>query len=768
MRITKIELENFGSYGKGSIDLNPIHSATVSGKNGSGKSTAFVDAPLWALFGKCRSDTDNMMRHSSLRMSVLIEFELDGHLYRVERTRSKTTKIGKTELSFMMHSPEDEWIPIGAHKLTETQEAIKQVLNADYELCTTTNFMVQGHADRFSTASPSERKAILYQVLRLDEYAKLKQDCNRLNTIAQGKVEFLTDGLIPLEEEANSILYVKGKVTESEELLQIRSETQLGVAQKIKTKSELKGKKLADLGALKQHKEEHKALVENRNGNELQMVEVMETIEQNNSIVSRKEEIEEGIAKHTVAQDAMKLLIADHEANTQKIIGYDAVLNELTEKEGKQLATRERVVAAMDKMRHTKELAEQRKSMDLTEIQQQLTRDHEQGDLLKKVPCWDELQRKCQFTIKAVQTIEGLPNLTKKHEAILEKDYLKPELPNYEADMDTRQKQLLDLSNSELRIEIDARSKVKWDLQDVNLNLQKDIQEQEITMKSYSQMLILQPHLLQAQTSLKHLEEQRKTLGDSIHIINNQIMKKALLIEKEESLVNELTTLERELDLLATQEQQNQDAITTHTKLLGSYRHQLEMAQAAQVQVTKLKEELTRYQLRSQATKQLTGYYTTIPVLIMEQAVPTLEATTNQILDKISPSGMRIRLETQKALKSSDRLAETLDILVRDVYGERPYENYSGGERFRLDMALRFGLSQLLMQRAGSRMESLIIDEGLGSLDADGLALLRECLGKLEQTFGLILVISHVEEIQGTFETEIVCENRQGSSIKVL
>ncbi len=178
---------------------------------------------------------------------------------------------------------------------------------------------------------------------------------------------------------------------------------------------------------------------------------------------------------------------------------------------------------------------------------------------------------------------------------------------------------------------------------------------------------------------------------------------------------------------------------------------------------------MTDAQANYEGYTHLSDYYRAIPVMIMEGAVPTLEAATNSILEKISPSGMRIRLITQKALKSSDKIGETLDILVRDVFGEKPYENYSGGEKFRLDLALRFGLSQLLMHRAGSRMETLIIDEGLGSLDQDGLALLRECLSKLETSFGLILVISHVEGIQGTFEQEIMVEkNAIGSEIKVL
>jgi exonuclease SbcC len=164
----------------------------------------------------------------------------------------------------------------------------------------------------------------------------------------------------------------------------------------------------------------------------------------------------------------------------------------------------------------------------------------------------------------------------------------------------------------------------------------------------------------------------------------------------------------------------------------------------------------------------LADAYQKIPVLIMENAIPMLEHEANGILGRISSSGMKVRLDTQKTLKSRDGLAETLDIVVRDVFGERPYEAYSGGERFRLDLALRVGLSKLLANRAGARLETLVIDEGLGSLDDDGLNQLRECLGALQQEFKLVLVVTHVDAMKHTFPHQIVVtKDNTGSSVTV-
>jgi exonuclease SbcC len=297
----------------------------------------------------------------------------------------------------------------------------------------------------------------------------------------------------------------------------------------------------------------------------------------------------------------------------------------------------------------------------------------------------------------------------------------------------------------------------------------KVLENLKMQMQSIWGSAKMKPELESVLKEVEKLSEVAKTQELMLHKINNDITIKQSKAMEETTLADWLAassgignTLENKNDYLNGQIQGSMEK-------LGSLRQLKEHSVTAQGQLNEMRERLTDAQTKHDGYTRLFNYYTTIPVMIMEGAVPTLEAATNSILEKISPSGMRIRLETQRALKSSDRLGETLDILVRDVFGEKPYENYSGGEKFRLDLALRFGLSQLLMNRAGSKMETLIIDEGLGSLDQDGLALLRECLSKLESAFGLILVISHVEGIQGTFEQQIMVEkNAIGSEIKVL
>jgi len=156
-------------------------------------------------------------------------------------------------------------------------------------------------------------------------------------------------------------------------------------------------------------------------------------------------------------------------------------------------------------------------------------------------------------------------------------------------------------------------------------------------------------------------------------------------------------------------------------------------------------------------------------VHLIETAIPALEARANDVLGRISSRGMVLRLETQRVLKSGDGMAETLDIIVRDDVGERPYEDFSGGEQFRIDLALRLGLAQLLADRDGVPVEALIIDEGgLGALDPAGLAAVKETLAGLQAMYPLLLVVSHLPDVSDCLPTRLtVVPGPDGSRVVI-
>lgn len=160
-----------------------------------------------------------------------------------------------------------------------------------------------------------------------------------------------------------------------------------------------------------------------------------------------------------------------------------------------------------------------------------------------------------------------------------------------------------------------------------------------------------------------------------------------------------------------------------------------------------------------------------VPALLIEQALPEIERKANEILDRLSGGNMSVRFVTQAAFKDKHRedLKETLDILISDGVGSRDYETYSGGESFRVNFAIRLALSEVLAQRAGARLQTLVIDEGFGNQDAIGRQRLIEVINSIRQDFSKILVISHIDEIKDAFPCRIEVEKTdRGSTVKIM
>ncbi len=152
-----------------------------------------------------------------------------------------------------------------------------------------------------------------------------------------------------------------------------------------------------------------------------------------------------------------------------------------------------------------------------------------------------------------------------------------------------------------------------------------------------------------------------------------------------------------------------------------------------------------------------------VPAMIIEAAVPELEATANELLRRMSGGRMNLRIDTQRE-KAAGGLIEAFDFLIADELGTRPYELYSGGEAFRINFAIRVALSQLLARRAGAHLRTLFLDEGFGTQDAEGRERLVEAITAVQDGFDLILVITHIDDLRDSFPVHLMVEKTSGGS----
>ena len=223
-----------------------------------------------------------------------------------------------------------------------------------------------------------------------------------------------------------------------------------------------------------------------------------------------------------------------------------------------------------------------------------------------------------------------------------------------------------------------------------------------------------------------------------------------------------------ESELLGLQEQENRLRMQ-----VGAANQSVEVLKNQRARQNTLRGEREALAVRISHCKQLERAFGKdgIPSLLIENALPEIEEHANQLLDRLTNGGMSVRFATQKDYKDKNRedKKETLDILISDPAGVREYELFSGGEAFRVNFAIRLALSRVLAQRAGARLQTLVIDEGFGSQDAEGRQRLVEAIHMVQDDFAKILVITHLEELKDAFPARIEVEKGQnGSRVQVL
>ena len=208
----------------------------------------------------------------------------------------------------------------------------------------------------------------------------------------------------------------------------------------------------------------------------------------------------------------------------------------------------------------------------------------------------------------------------------------------------------------------------------------------------------------------------------------------------------------------------------TARQRLGAAQQRLEACQALERrQVDKLKRR-DRLAVEQSIYEELRVTFGVrgVPAMIIEAAVPEIEVEANHLLARMTGGRMHVRFDTQRETLAGE-VRETLEIKIADELGTRPYENYSGGEQFRVNFAIRVALSKLLARRAGAQLQMLVIDEGFGTQDAQGRGRLVEAINAIQDDFARVLAITHIDELRDVFPVRIeVTKTPEGSVVRVV
>jgi exonuclease SbcC len=235
------------------------------------------------------------------------------------------------------------------------------------------------------------------------------------------------------------------------------------------------------------------------------------------------------------------------------------------------------------------------------------------------------------------------------------------------------------------------------------------------------------PKKTELQTKLRSLEETRT----QIIMFKVALYDENALMEQKEKLVE----IKAELQQVKADDTKLKELTKDRNKVI--------------VEIKEQKELLQKYSKLQQAFGR-----NGIPTNIIENVIPEIEETTNDILKGLD-TPIRISIESQKDLKNGGK-AETLDINVITPYGLRPYANYSGGEKTFIDFAIRIALSIILARRSNCQIQTLILDEAWEHLDSVNRGFIAKAIVWIKNKFDFkrVIIISHEEELQAA------CKNR--------
>jgi DNA repair protein SbcC/Rad50 len=192
MRPERLELEGFGVYRDATlVDFVGADLFALTGPTGAGKSTV-IDAICFALYGNVPRLADEravapVISQGRLQASVAFDFSVDGQGYRAVRVVRATGRGGaSTKEARLVRRDDDEVLAGSADELTD---AVTDLLGLSWAHFTTCVVLPQGEFMRFLHEKPSKRQDLLVELLDLRLFGAMRDAARGRVAAAETRVE---------------------------------------------------------------------------------------------------------------------------------------------------------------------------------------------------------------------------------------------------------------------------------------------------------------------------------------------------------------------------------------------------------------------------------------------------------------------------------------------------------------------------------------------------------------------------------------------------
>ncbi len=235
---------------------------------------------------------------------------------------------------------------------------------------------------------------------------------------------------------------------------------------------------------------------------------------------------------------------------------------------------------------------------------------------------------------------------------------------------------------------------------------------------------------------------------------------------KKNALQTELDNLKKDLpehfneaaiSYSKTSSEYLKEVIISYSKVLGEYQNELKRIEKAKVHLKQLLEtekSLNEQLIYEQYLLRLFGP-NGIKARIIETVVPQLNILANKCLAKTKSSNMKIEFVT--TFEKKDKIKDDFKILITVGTSQVSHDIrcFSGGERKKLEFAVRFAVMGVLAAQASSNAQFLILDEPLDGLDSFTIPQIIWLLREMLSQFPLIIAVTHNAAAKEEFDQRI-------------
>jgi len=731
MKLIALNLRNFLSYSDQHISFKSLEGVVfligrveddASKSNGSGKSAIF-DAISWVLFGSSRtSDDDELIKKGEKQVEVILDFELDEKTYNVSRIK----KLGKSQT--LAFSCMTAGVSLTGNAVKETQSKIIEVLGLDNELYENTVFARQGRIDEFPRQTPAKRKQMLQDILKIDMYEKWENEAKEMARTYETQRETLKMVIEKGQNEIDVLTVGEADINQKKALL--------GAVQvKIKAVENDIAEKTDSYNNMKSAKQ----LLGKEQDNQSNIAGDIDRV---NSQIKYIDENQ---------QKEINKILQEKQADIDLVAGEEKVKSVLEE-----IASKLKV--SESSMQHYEAMKQQEALLD-NECRRVLGTikdyDAELEKLRKKLNTFKELGDKCPL---CYSTLNEEQKKSVEAEIVSEgknkRDYLDKLKEEYDSAKTTAEKlrqEIKNISISPANIRELENDKAKYDRELINIQTAKNrIEFTDNKITETRAMFMRQKIELNFE-----LKRKQSDLAKSVATIETYKTQLAG-IDKMES---ELASVEEVRKTYVIEEKKVSEEL--HRM---QYEYETKIKKTAELAMNKIKAEKVNSDAFIYSELSNAFGKDGIPLLIVENALAELQSEVMHQLNTLTDGTISVEFRTQKELKSG-KTSDSLDIIVSDRSGSRDFNLYSGGEKMRIALAIRLGLSKLLSRRAGKKFDILIIDE-ISDLDSHGMGKFVDLIGTVAKEYKQIFVVSHLSDIKDRFSQVLqVVKDNNGSRI---